>query len=236
MVTGLEYAPAVESWSCAALPVSMANRVVQKNGFVLVEGAHTGYASLGVTVSRRILVLGEDALVICDDFIGMKPNTVTQRFHFGEQIQLQQNENCVLGRGEFSQFDMYTYADGDVQAVQIEKSLFSRHYNQLSECPAADLTAEGATSLTTILVRTTNQQAEVKSVPVVNHSYPHTLTQKEAEGYVISVGNHRYGVVLLHQDVGNNADLNGFDGVYGLGRTMACDFNKHPEYMTILQW
>ena len=236
MVNGLEYAPAVESWSCAALPVSMANRVVQKNGFVLVEGAHTGYASLGVTVSRRILVLGEDALVICDDFIGMKPNTVTQHFHFGEQIQLQQNENCVLGRGEFSQFDMYTYADGDARAVQIEKSLFSRHYNQLSECPAADLTAEGATSLTTILVRTTNQQAEVKSVPVVNHSYPHTLTQKEAEGYVISVGNHRYGVVLLHQDVGNNADLNGFDGVYGLGRTMACDFNKHPEYMTILQW
>ena len=236
MVNREEYAPAVESWSCAALPVSTPNRIVRKDDYLLIEGAHTGYASLGVTVNRRILVLGEDAVLICDDFIGMKPNSVTQRFHFGEQIQLEAKETCVLGKGEFSRFCMYSYADGNPASVQMEKSLFSRHYNQLSECPAADLTVEGATSLTTILVRTTKQQVTVASVPVENHSYPHTLTNREAEGYVITVGDHRYGVVLLHQDVGNNADLNGFEGVFGLGRTMACDLNQNPKFMTVLQW
>ena len=236
MVNGMEYGPAADSWSCRALPVSMANRVVQKKDFLLIEGAHTGYGSLGVTVSRRVLVLGEEVVLVCDDFIGIKPNTVTQRFHFGEQIQLQKNETCVSGMGEFSKFRMYNYADGEPEAVQIEKSHFSRHYNQLSECPVADLTVQGAISLTTILVRTTNQQVKVETVPVVNHSYSHPLTQKEAEGYEISVGDHRYGVVLLHQDVGNTADLNGFKGVYGLGRTMVCDLNENPKFMTVLQW
>ena len=236
MVNRKEYAPAVESWSCAALPISTPNYVNRRDDFVLIEGAHTGYASLGITVNRRILVLGYDAIVICDDFIGIKPKTVTQRFHFGEDMELQQMDNRVFGKGEFAQFCMYSYAGGKPKAVQLENGLFSRHYNQLSQCPVSDLTAEGVTTLTTILVRTTKQQAQVESVPVENYSYPHVLSENEAEGYMITAGDHRYGVVLLHQDVGNNADLNGFEGVYGLGRTMACDLQKAPKYMTVLQW
>lgn len=236
MVNGTEYAPAVESWSCAALPISTPNSVSRIGEYTLIEGGHTGYGFLGITVNRRILVLGEDAVVICDDFIGTEPETVTQRFHFGETIMVREHGAYITGEGKSSRFCMHSFAGGVPHDIRTEKSIFSRHYNQLSSCPAADLTAANTRSLTSILVRTTKQEASVTPVPVVNYSYLHDLSAEQAEGYVITAGNRRYGVVLLHQDVGNNADLNGFDGVYGLGRTMVCDLNQNPQYMTVMQW
>ena len=236
MVNRAEYAPAVESWSCASLPVSTPNQVTRKGRYTLIEGGHTGYASVGVTVNRRVLVLGDDALVICDDFIGPMQKSITQRFHFGEKIHLRKQGIQVAGRGETGSFCLHSFADGIPHELCLEESLFSRHYNELTSCPAADLTAERARALTTILARTTRQQVTVERVPVVNHSYLHDLTARQAEGYVITAGERRYGVVLLHQDVGNNTDLNGFEGVYGLGRTMVCDLNQEPQFMTVLQW
>lgn len=236
MVNGTEYAPAVESWSSAALPVSTPSKIWRKEDYVLIEGGHTGYSFMGVTVSRRILVIGEDIVVICDDFIGARPKTITQRFHFGEKIKLRSGKCSVFGKGENAQFGLYCFAEGVPNSVKTGHSLFSRHYNQLSQCPVADLTAENARSLTSILVRTTQQDACIVPITVTNYSYDHVLPADQAEGYIITMGNRRYGLVFLHQDVGNNADLNGFEGVYGLGRTMVCDLNQKPKCMTVLQW
>lgn len=236
MVDGEEYAPAVESWSCAALPVSTPNRICQKGKFTFMEGGHTGYAHKGITVSRRVVSIGEDIVVICDDFIGKKAQKVSQRFHFGEHILLNEDERWLSGKGNHCAFRMQTYADGKVVLPRLEKGLFSRHYNQLSSSAVAVAEADKACALTTILIRDNAQQVQIQSVPLKNYSYGRTLDLQEGEGYIIRAGSERYGLVLLHQDAGNTGDLNGLENVYGLGRTMVCDLNRSPDFMTVLQW
>lgn len=236
MVDRLEYAPASDSWSSTSLPVSMPNRVSRKGDYILIEGSHIGYAFAGVTVSRRVLVLGNDAVIICDDFFGNQNKTATQRFHFGEFLKIESEKNVLQGRGAHCRFRMTSFAEGRECVISLEEGPFSRHYNQLSVCPVADVTAENVTSLTSIFVREIGQPVRVETVPVENFSYGTKQTPAEAEGYRVYAGDKCYGVVFLHHDVGNTADLNGLDGVYGLGRTMVCDLNRKPRYMTVLQW
>ena len=236
MVDGEEYSPAVESWSCAALPVSTPNRTYQKEQFTLIEGGHAGYAHKGVFVSRRVVSIGDEVVVICDDFIGVKPQKVSQRFHFGEQIELSSNQQGIAGKGNYCTFHMQSYADGEVILPAVEEGLFSRHYNQRSSAPVTQIEAADAQVITTFIVRDAAGQVQITPVPVTNFSYGRTLEKHEGEGYIICAGNDRYGLVLLHQDVGNTGDLNGLENVYGLGRTMVCDLNQNPQYMTVLQW
>lgn len=236
MVDGEEYAPAADSWSCTALPVSTANRVTQKGRYMLIEGGHTGYGNKGVTVIRRVLSIGEDIVVICDDFIGLKPQKVSQWFHFGEHISITVDGNEITGHGEYGTFQMQSFADGEAVLPEIGEGLFSRHYNQRSTALVADVTVAQTQAITTFIVRDAKRQVQVTPVPVKNFSYGRTLRNSEGEGYIIRAGSQRYGIVLLHQDVGNTGDLNGFENVYGLGRTMVCDLNQNPQWMTVLQW
>ena len=236
MVDREEYAPCVKSWSCAALPISIPNRVCQKGIFTLIEGGHTGYSSKGVMIDRRIVTIGEDVVVVCDEFIGPQAKQVTQRFHFGEQIVLEKEGTCVKGHGDSCQFHMYNFAEAAACEATLEEGLFSRHYNDLSSSAVADVTVSGKSSLTSFFLRSTEKPVQIESVPVTNFSYGPTLSAQEAEGYIIHIGDVRYGLVLSHRDAGQNKDFNGFENVYGLGRTMACCFNDHPKYMTVLQW
>ena len=233
MVDREEYAPAADSWSCMALPVSTPNRVYQDGIYTLIEGGHLGYAHKGISIDRRVVVIGEDAVAICDDFIGKTPDLVSQRFHFPPSIRLESNDYAVMGYGRTLQFRMYSFAQAQATAPAFEEGLYSTHYNQLSTDPVTETHASGVNSLVTILVR---GEGNVTPVSVTNFSYGNTLSPSEGEGFIIHAGDHRYGLVLLHQDVGNAQDLNGFEGVWGLGRTMVCDLDAKPSYMTVLQW
>ena len=233
MVNCMEYAPAADSWSSTALPVSTPNRVSQIGGYTLIEGGHHGYADLGICVNRRIVVLDDNVVAVCDDFIGPIPQAVSQRFHFAPGIRLEHDGNALAGQGREVKFKMYTFAENRPIAQTMEEGLYSAHYNQLSTAPVADATASGVGSLITILVR---GEGNVTPVQLTNFSYGKTLSPNEGEGYIIHANGRRYGLALLHQDVGNVQDLNGFEGVYGLGRTMVCDLDSKPSHMTVLQW
>ena len=233
MVDGEEYAPAADSWSSTALPMSTNNRVYSDGPYTFIEGGHLGYAHKGIYVNRRVVVIDKNVVAICDDFCGSAPERVSQRFHFGSGIGLEAEGNVITGQGRECQFKMYSFAQAQPCAPKCEEGLYSAHYNQLSTIPVADVNASGVRSLVTILVK---GEGSAFPVTVTNFSYGKTLTSGEGEGYIIHAGGRRYGLVFLHQDVGNAQDLNGFEGIYGLGRTMVCDLEKDPEYMTVLQW
>lgn len=233
MIDREEYAGAADSWSCTALPVSTPNRVYRDGIYTLIEGGHHGYAHKGVSIDRRIVVMGEDVVAVCDDFIGQTPGQVSQRFHFPPSIRLERADDAVRGSGRELQFGMYSFAQARPIAPAFEEGLYSAHYNQLSTAPVTEASASGVNSLVTILVR---GEGNVTPVSVTNFSYGNTLKPGEGEGFIIHAGGRRYGLVFLHKDVGNIQDLNGFEGVYGLGRTMVCDLDEKKPYMTVLQW
>ncbi len=229
-----EYASSLDSWSYCALPVSFPNRLVQEDGFILLEGAHAGYASQGITVGRRILVLGQDAVVICDDFLGPQPGPGRQMFHFSEQICLEPVQFHLSGQGKRCRFEMHSFSSGAPLCPTLAPGVLSRHYNQLTAAQTASVGAECVRSLTTILVRA-GGFLRIQPLPVENALHGKPLDPNQAEGYAIDVGTHQYRVALLHQDVGNSLDFNGLSGVYGLGRAMACDLARNPSVMTVLQ-
>lgn len=233
MVDRAEYAPAADSWSCTALPVSTPNRVYTEGPYTLIEGGHHGYGHKGICVSRRIVVMGTDAVAICDDFIGPTPDLVSQWFHFPPSIRLEAMDDGVAGAGCAARFTMHSFAQAQPVAPVCGEGLYSAHYNQLSTAPVTEVCASGVNSLVTILVR---GEGKVSPVRVTNFSYGNTLTPSEGEGYIIHAGCRRFGLVFLHQDVGNTQDLNGLEGVWGLGRTMVCDPDAKTPCMTVLQW
>ena len=62
------------------------------------------------------------------------------------------------------------------------------------------------------------------------------LAWQNAEGYTVETETLHIGLVFLHHDAGNDEATNGIQGVYGLGRTMACNLRENPLAMTTLQW
>lgn len=235
-LAGEEYMEVTDTWTYKTLPVSLPNRIKQNGPYALIEGAHTGYASRGLTVVRRVVKLGQDAIVISDSFLGPVPETVSQKYHFAEQIQLKKQNGILCGSGNRCQFQMYSFAAGRPLEAAIENGSISRHYNHAAAAPAAEFTAHHTGCITTVLVRTGESEASVYPAPVLNAVRATPLETEQAEGYLIGVNDKRYGLVLLHQDVGNASDINGLEEVFGLGRTMVCDLNNSPQYMTVLQW
>ena len=235
-LAGDEYMEVADTWSYKTLPCSLPNRIKQCGQYAFIEGGHTGYAARGLTVVRRVVKLGRDAIVISDSFLGPVPETISQHYHFAEQIQLEKEAGTLCGRGDHCNFRMYSFADGKPLEGTVESGKISRHYNHTAAALCVEFTAQDTGCITTVLVRKGESEVTVFPTPVMNAMRAAQLEQKQAEGYIIETDGKRYGVVLMHHDAGNVSDLNGLGGVFGLGRTMVCDLNEVPRYMTVLQW
>ena len=112
-----------------------------------------------------------------------------------------------------------------------------RHYNQLGESEELRILGKASRTLTTFLVRKgEGGKAEITREDVLCFASGQKLDVKDGEGYVITAGKRKVGLVFRHHDVGNAADYNGIQGVYGLGRTMVCDLSGGQQDMTVLQW
>ncbi len=237
MIRGVEYADSKNTWNYEALPQCFPNHACQKGEYLFVEGAHGGYADRGIFVRRRIVEVAWDILAVSDTFYGTMPEEIIQSFHFGETIGLSEAEGRVLGQGEKCSFVMRAFAEGEEASVELGTAPVSRHYNQLGQTKELVVSGKKVRTLTTFLVRRRGDQpVNITEETVVNGVNGRELTPSEAEGYVIEAGSRKIGLVLLHQEVGNQADYNGIRGVYGLGRTMMCDLEREPDHMTILQW
>ncbi|MDD4851416.1 MAG: alginate lyase family protein, partial [Gemmiger sp.] len=237
VINGREAVLSRDSWLYKALPPALGSTVTEVGDSFLLEGLHTGYAGAGMLLRRRVLAIRHTIFVICDEVLGPVPETLHQYFHFAENIALQTEGNRLNGQGKRTGFCMQAYAGGQPLPLQTEKTCLSRHYNQLSSASRAVICAPGSRAVTTILVRCGNgQPVHIAPQTVCNKAYHTTLTPQQGEGYLVEIGNQRQAIVLLHQDVGNDTDFNGFEGVYGLGQVMTCDLAQHPQAMTVLQW
>ena len=237
IVNNLEYAPSADSWIYEKLPLSVGNYFKQKDGFLLLEGAHCGYMEAGVLLRRRVVALKPDIIVICDEIIGNKKNELSQHFAFAEDIDLKREGQEVKGKGVKCEFVVKSFDERGEVAQDIVTAKVSRHYNHIGESKALRLSTKSSHFLTTIIVK--NQAGEktvINKEKVYNLTNETVLKDDEVQGYLISRGEKEYSVILYKDDVGNGRDLNGIKGVYGLGQTMAASLHKKPEYMTVLRW
>ncbi len=239
VIKGVEYAESTDTWTYQALPQCFPNRALRKGEYLFIEGAHGGYGDRGVVARRRIVAVSFDILAVSDTFLGNVSGDIAQMFHFGETIRLSAAGARTVGEGEKTSFVMMSFADGKEAASEQGTAMISRHYNQLGQTARVTVSGEGARTLTTFFVKCRGGEggnveiAPEKVRPAVSGR---ELNPREAEGYVITAGDRKTGMVFLHHEAGNGVDYNGIHGVCGLGRTMVCDLGKKPERMTVLQW
>lgn len=237
VIKGKEYAKSKDTWTYEALPQCFPNQVYKKGEYLFIEGAHGGYEAQGIVVRRRIVAVDFDILAVSDTFIGNVPEEIAQMFHFGETIRVSNLEGRVEGKGEKSSFVMKSFSEGKAAGMEQGTALISRHYNQLGETACLTISGKGIRTLTTILVSSRDgEQVEITQEAVRGAVKGQEMSAQEGEGYVITTGSRKVGLVFLHHEVGNGVDYNGIQGVYGLGRTMVCDLNSRPPFMTVLQW
>lgn len=237
MANNKEYAESVATWTYSTLPQCFSNQVCQKGEYLFLEGAHGGYGPDGIIVQRRMIAVGFDIIVVSDTFSGNLPEEIAQMFHFGEAIHISAAGESVIGKGEKISFVMKAFSEGEAAFMEKGIGPISRHYNQLSDTTELRVSGKDSRTLTTFLVRhQEGKQVEITLEPVCSAASGQKQSIQEAEGYVITTGKRKTGLVLLHHEVGNAVDYNGIQGIYGLGRTMICDLSKGQEHMTVLQW
>lgn len=237
MAGDLEYAESKDTWTYDGLPQCFPNQVRQKGEYLFIEGSHGGYGQKGMVVRRRIVAVGFDIFAVSDTFLGNMPDEIAQTFHFGETIQISKTGEWVEGKGDKGGFLMKAFSEGRAASMMPGTSHVSRHYNQLGQTAELRIRQKASRTLTTFLVQCCGgDKAEIVREDVYNAAGGQCLDAKDAEGYVITVGKRKIGLVLLHHEVGNDSDYNGIRGVYGLGRTMVCDLSRGQENMTVLQW
>lgn len=234
MVNGKEYGESVDSWTFSALPLSSCNRVVQKDGFLLIEGTHFGYAGEGIALKRSVVCLERGLYAVMDEFIGNQEGLASQSWHFSEQVSVRLKEGGLAGEGEKVCFSMKPFSgQGQVQC-RLEKAPVSRHYNQLGERDRAEFSVPGGRSIITFIIEE-GCPAEVERRPVWAAAYNRYLDEAAGEGFVVTRGERRYGAVFLHQDPGNQSDFVGIEGRFGIGRIMAARLDRAGSLMTVLE-
>lgn len=247
LLDGRDYAECADSWTYTALPPAMGMTVLRQREFLFMEGFHAGYIGRGALMRRRIIAVHTDVILICDEVLGAQAGALSQRFHFSESISLTLQGGMLCGAGAQCRFVMKSFAHGHAVAPLMGTSPVSRHYNSMTDAPAAEVQAQDAAAVTTVLVKCgadglcgtapdMSAPVVIESAPVYNGVYRNALPFSEAEGYAVSVSGRSYAFVLLHHDAGNHSELNGVCGRYGLGQTMAADLRKQTEHLTVLQW
>ena len=237
MVGDLEYSGSKDTWTYDSLPQCFPNQVCRKGEYLFIEGAHGGYGARGIVVRRRIVAVGFDIFAVSDTFLGNMPEEITQTFHFGESIRLTRTAPWMEGTGEKVSFVIRAFAEGEEAVMKAGTAALSRHYNQLGEAAKLRVTGRDVRTLTTFLVQTRSDgKTDIAREDVLSFASGQRLQVQDGEGYVITAGSRKVGLVFLHHEVGNGTDYNGIRGVYGLGRTMVCDLNRAQEDMTVLQW
>lgn len=237
MLPGQEYAPSKDTWTYEALLPCFPGRALQKNGYLFLEGSHSGYLARGILVRRRIVAVDSGLVAVSDTFLGNLPEEILQNFHFGEEIELSLEGEKVKGRGRRCRFLLWSFAEGRPVVPEQGSSPISRHYNHLGERERLTVRGRDTRTLTTFFIRRQeDEEVAVTYEPVCCALSGESLTPREGEGYVIRAGGRKTGLVLLHHEAGNRKDYRGIQGVYGLGQVMVCRLGEPQEGMTVLQW
>ncbi len=232
-----EYAESINTWTYDSLPQCFPNQICKRGEYLFIEGGHEGYGQQGIFVRRRVVAVGFDIFAVSDTFFGNSPQEIVQMFHFGEAIRLSGEGGRITGSGRLENFIMKGFSQGQAASMELGEGPISRHYNQLGKTGQLRVGGKNSKTLTTFLVRCKpGQKAQIVREEVLNAANGQALKVQDAEGYVITIGSRKVGLVLLHHEVGNSSDYNGIQGVYGLGRTMVCNLAQGQENMTVLQW
>ncbi len=251
-VDGREYTVCRDSWDVLGLAPSVAGQAVKKGIYSLIRCGHLGYMDQGLFVSRTLLAAGTRLFLIADSLYGTGEHVLTQHFHLAAGGQVLMDPAGFAFRGERCETRFIPLTKGAAQ--EKKEGWISSHYNQKEpawevqvSAPAAAPGPEGCqirplgTLVTAVICRDRKDRREAFAapVPVTSPLNGRTLDGREAQAFLVGLGEERHLFVIAHCDIGSDCEYLEAMGRRGLGRVMAgAAGEKGPKEagLTVLSW
>ena len=227
------YAPA-DSWVVKNLSRAVGGKMVQRGGYIYVEGAHLGYISQGVFVERKMIQLEPGLLLICDAFHGANEKMQTYSQHF------QWNNSGIISgeklRYEYSSqkntatIELISKEDIETKLIA---SRISRHYNRQEDSVSLEtkIRAKGFVSIFSAI--SVDKVGDEEPITVVKESVYSSFedivfSPEDIQSLTITKGERKYTIVIAHREFSSPSDTFKVNSFTGFGHVVV--FN-HTEEM-----
>ncbi len=231
-VDGENFTVCKDSWECSKLTCPVNFTCNQKDGYQFVQGGHLGYQHKGVFVNRKLVVLQEDLLLLCDEFNAKAEHTYQQYLHFNSEGMVSRQKSPFRYHSKLNVVETCLLAP-DCKSSIIPTRV-SRHYNETeaNQTIKTEFSGEGFTSIFTVIsINKPNEfiPLQVKKVPVTSNFKGFIFSDSLIEAVNISKGEASYTVVIAHQEWASPTDTFNADGCTGFGNVVVFDRSQGEE-------
>ena len=231
-VDGENFTVCKDSWECSKLTCPVNFTYNQKGSYQFVQGGHLGYQHKGVFVNRKLIVLQEDLLLLCDEFYAKAAHTYQQYLHFNSEGVVSRQKDSFRYHSKLNDVETCLLAP-DCKSSIIPTRV-SRHYNETeaNQTIKTEVSGEGFASLFTVIsINKPNGfiPLQVKKVPVASNFKGIVFSSSLIEAVNISKGEASYTVVIAHQEWASPTDTFNADGCTGFGNVVVFDRSKAEE-------
>ncbi|WP_320128082.1 heparinase II/III family protein [uncultured Sphaerochaeta sp.] len=221
-----------DSWECSKLTCPVNFDYNQKQGYQFVQGGHLGYLHKGVFVNRKLIVLQDDLLLLCDEFYTKGKHSYQQYLHCNDAGFVSKVGSNFRYRSDFNDVEFCLLSpDG---ASGIIPTRVSRHYNECKDNKTivTKITQEGFASLFTVIsINKPNvfSPLVVKKVPVRSNFKGIVFPDYQIEAVTLFKGDSSYTVAVAHQEWASPTDTFLADGCTGFGNVVVFDRTKQEK-------
>ena len=231
----------VDSWECTNLSRAVSQKFIEKNGYVYMEGAHLGYMPNGVYVSRRIIHIKPDILLLCDTFYGSDDKDRTYRQYFQWN-----NHGVVSGEGNAWSYKSAKNSARLIQTSEHELKTellpgkISRHYNQQEDTLRLEtcIQTKGFASILSVIALdfAANSNIPFSVVKETVHSNFKNIvfSPSDIEAFTITKGDKQYTAVIAHKEYASPTDTFTANDCVGFGNVLVFDKTKPEPHGTVL--
>lgn len=236
-----EFIKASNPWYCSKLARSINQKMITGEKYDYVEGGNLGYYDLkngSVYINRRIIYIKPDIYVIVDELYGNGEHKYNEYFHFNCIGNVYKENDLSLVYESQKNYTEMKFINDDIH-LQIIESKYSKHYNEIDENKAAEVTLfkNGFASIITVISNNDKSKIDKLSIekcPVYLNHRKVLLEDKMAEAIKIKKGKRKYTLVIGHEDYACPTDAFNVDGCIGLGQVVIFDRTNNKNEREII--
>jgi hypothetical protein len=240
-VDGTDLYECVDSWQCNNLSRPVGQKFVQhEDGYVYMEGGHLGYMAQGVYVSRRVIHINPDIILLCDAFYAPKDRqrTYRQYFQFNNRGKVTSMGNTCTYKSEKNQARIVLLSENDIE-TRLLPGKISRHYN-LEEEAIRLQTRMDATGFAGIFTAIALDNANSDELFTIKKEIVHSnfkgiiFDHEDIEVVTITKGTRQYTVAIAHNEYASPTDTFTAGGCVGFGNAVIFDKSCVPPKAAVL--
>ena len=239
-VDGTDLYACIDSWECKNLSRAVGQKFALHDGYVYMEGGHLGYMEQGVYVSRRIIHLRPDIILLCDAFYGSddKERTYRQYFQWNNHGKVTGNGNNWTYKSDKNKARLILTSEHKIKSTLLPGKI-SRHYNMEEEAVRLETQVKTKGFASVFAAIALGSAADDISFTVtkeiVHSNFKNiVLSPQDIEAVTITKEDAQYTVVIAHKEFASPTDTFTANGCVGFGNVVVFDKAKGDSAGTVL--